>query len=135
MSKKKFQLHPWPAEIFGKNRKMTFQMPASSAVGLSRNCVNIKPLYGRGEGERRLEKTQTIGLNCGMTHSPGKIEYYCRYFIMTFRTQIHKIKFGKNDFHTLQGTMFHHPLTYSSSLKITAAYCTVCTVHRWKSRL
>jgi hypothetical protein len=25
-----------------------------------------------------------------MTHSPGKIEYNCRYFIMTFRTQIHK---------------------------------------------
>ena len=24
MAKKKFQFHPWPAEIFGKNRKMRF---------------------------------------------------------------------------------------------------------------
>ncbi len=24
LAKKKFQLHPWPAEIFGKNRKMRF---------------------------------------------------------------------------------------------------------------
>jgi hypothetical protein len=29
------------------------------------NCGNIKLLYRRGEGERRLEKTQTISLNCG----------------------------------------------------------------------
>jgi hypothetical protein len=57
-----------------------------------------------------------------MTHSPGKIEDNCRYFLMTFRTQIHKKKFGKNGFHTLQGTMSHRPLTNTSSLKITAAY-------------
>jgi hypothetical protein len=43
---------------------------------------------------------------------------------MSFRTQIHKKKFGKNGFHTLQGTMSHRPLTNASSLKITAAYCT-----------
>jgi hypothetical protein len=41
---------------------------------------------------------------------------------MTFRTQIHKRKFDKNGFHTLQGTMSHRPLTNASSLKITAAY-------------
>jgi hypothetical protein len=45
----------------------------------------------------------------------------CRYSIMSIRTQIHKKKFGKNGFHTLQGTMSHRPLTNSSSLKITAA--------------
>ncbi len=39
---------------------------------------------------RRLEIAQTISMNCSMTHSPGKIEYNCRYFIMTFRMQIHK---------------------------------------------
>ena len=44
---------------------------------------------------------------------------------MTFRTQIHKKKFDKNGFHTLQGTMSHRPLTNASSLKITAAYCTL----------
>ncbi len=76
-----------------------------------------------GGGERKLETAQTIGLNCGMTHSSDKIEYNCRYFIMTFRTQIHKKKFGKNCFHTLQGTMSHRPLNNTSSLKITAAYC------------
>ncbi len=58
-----------------------------------------------------------------MTHSHGKIEYNCRYFIMTFRTQIHKKKFGKKCFRTLQGTMSHRPLTNTSSLKIAAAYC------------
>jgi hypothetical protein len=59
-----------------------------------------------------------------MTHSPGKIGDNCRYFLMTFRTQIHKKKFGKNGFHTLQGTMSHRPLTNTSGLKITAAYWT-----------
>jgi hypothetical protein len=88
---------------------------------LLRNCGNIKPLYRRGRGERRLETAQTIGLNCGVTHCPGKIEYNCRYFLMTFRQRIRKDKFSKNDFHTLQGTMFHRPLTNTSSLKITAA--------------
>jgi hypothetical protein len=41
-----------------------------------------------------------------------------------FRTQIHKKKFSKNGFHTLQGTMSHRPLTNASSLKIAAAYRT-----------
>ncbi len=83
---------------------------------------------GEGGGERWLEIAQTIGLDCSMTHSPGKIEYNCRYFIMTFRTQMHNKKFDKNCFHTLQGTMSHRPLTNTSSLKITAAYCT-CRSH------
>ena len=68
-----------------------------------------------------MATAQTIGLNCGVTHCPGKIEYNCRYFIMSFRKQIHKKKVGKNGFHTLQGTMSHRPLTNASSLKITAA--------------
>ncbi len=75
------------------------------------------------EGERTLEIAQTISLNCGVTHSPSKIELNCRYFLMTFRKQIHK-KFGKNGFHTLQGTMYHRPLANTPSLKITAAYYT-----------
>jgi len=90
-----------------------------------RNCWNIKPLYGRGRGERWLDIAQTIGPNCSMTHSPGKIEYNCRYFIMTFRTQIHKKKFGKKCFRNLKGTMYHRPMTNTSSLKIAAAYRTV----------
>jgi hypothetical protein len=52
-----------------------------------------------------------------------KYKYNCRYFLMTFRKRISKKKFSKNDFHTLQGTLFHRPLTNTSSLKITAAYC------------
>jgi hypothetical protein len=51
----------------------------------------------------------------------GKIEYNCRYFIMSFRKQIGEYKFGKNCFHTPQSTMSHR-LTNASSLKITAAY-------------
>ena len=58
---------------------------------------------GRGESADQ-KKTQTISLNCGVTHSRGKIEYNCRYFLMTFRKRIRKNKFSKNDFHTLQGT-------------------------------
>ncbi len=65
---------------------------------LLRNCGNINPLFRRGWGERRIATAQTIGLNCGVTHCPGKIEYNCRYFIMSFRTQIHTKKFGKNVF-------------------------------------
>ena len=76
-------------------------------------------------GELGIDKAQTISPNCGVTHSRGKIEYNCRYFVMTFRKRIRKKKFCKNDFHTLQGTMSHSPLTNTSSLKITAAYCTV----------
>ncbi len=85
------------------------------------NWGNIELLYGRGGGERGIDRAQTIGLNCSMTHSPGKTEYNCRYFIMTFRTQIHKKKLGKKCFRNLQGTMSHRPLTNTSSLKIAAA--------------
>ncbi len=88
------------------------------------NCATIKAVYHRARGERRLEIAQTIGLSCNITHSPAKIEYNCRYFIMTFRIQIHKKKFDTNCFRTLQGTKSHHLLTDTSSLKITAAYCT-----------
>jgi hypothetical protein len=69
-----------------------------------------------------------------MTHSPGKIEYNCRYFILTFRTQIHKKKFGKKCFRNLQGTMSHRPFINTSSLKIAAVYCTVdCFVKSYKT--
>ena len=50
------------------------------------NFAKIKGVYRRARGELGLGIAQTIGLNCSMTHSPGKIEYDCRYFIMTFRT-------------------------------------------------
>jgi hypothetical protein len=62
---------------------------------LPRNCVKITAVYRRAQGERGPDIAQTICLNCSMTHSPGRIEYNCRYFIMSFRTQIHKKKFGK----------------------------------------
>jgi hypothetical protein len=57
---------------------------------LPRNCVNIT---GPGESADQ-KKTQTISLNCGVTHSRGKIEYNCRYFLMTFRKRIRKNKFS-----------------------------------------
>ncbi len=94
---------------------------------LLRNCAKIKAVNGRARGELGPDIAQTIGLNCSMTHSPGRIEYNCRYFLMTIRKRIRKNKFSKNDFHTLQGTMSHRPLTNTSSLKITAAQCVHCT--------
>jgi hypothetical protein len=97
-------------------------MPAYSVVSFSATVEIINRYMGEAGGERKLETAQTIGLNCGMTHSPGKKEYNCRYFIMTFRKQIGEYKIGKNCFHTLQSPMSHRPLTTSSSLKITAAY-------------
>ncbi len=45
---------------------------------------------------------------------------------MTFRTQIHKKKFGKKCFRTLS----HRPLTNTSSLKIAAAYWTYSSLWR-----
>ncbi len=97
---------------------------------LLRNCGNIKPLHRRARGEWGLDIAQTIGPNCSMTHSPGKMENNCRYFIMTFRTQIHQKKFGKKCFRNLQGTMSHRPLTNTSSLKIAAAYSPVRKFNR-----
>ncbi len=98
-------------------------MPVCSVVSFSATVEILIRLYRRGGGERRLDTAQTIGPNCGVTHSPGTIEYNCRYFLMTFRKRIRKNKFSKNGFHNLQGTMSHRPLTNASSLKITAAYC------------
>ncbi len=95
----------------------TFWMPASSVVSFSATVERLKCFIGGRWGERWLEKTQTISLHCGGTPSPGKIEYNCRYFIKTFRKLISEKKFGKICFHTLQGTMFHRPLTNTSSLK------------------
>ncbi len=63
---------------------------------LPRNCVNITEVWfigGRGESADQ-KKIQTISLNCGVTHSRGKIEYNCRYFLMTFRKRIRKTKFS-----------------------------------------
>jgi hypothetical protein len=50
-----------------------------------RNCGKIK-CYMREAGRSADYIAQTVGLNCGMTPSPGKLEYNCRYFLMTFRT-------------------------------------------------
>ncbi len=97
-------------------------MPVCSVVSFSATVEILIRLYRRGGGERQLDTAQTIGPNCGVTHSPGKIVYNCRYFLMTFRKRIRKNKFSKNGFHNLQGTMSHRPLTNASSLKITAAY-------------
>ncbi len=36
---------------------------------------------------------------------------------MTFRKLIRKKKFGKNDFHTLQGTMYHRPAPIEQFLR------------------
>jgi hypothetical protein len=76
---------------------------------LLRNCAKIKAVYRRARGERGHDIAQTIGPNCSMTHSPGKIEYNCRYFLMTFRKQIRKNKFSKNDFHTLSTGYYVSP--------------------------
>jgi hypothetical protein len=98
-------------------------VPASGVVSLTANVLILhRFIGGRGESADQ-EKTKTISLNCGVTHSRGKIEYNCRYFFMALRKRIRKNKFSKNDFHTLQGTMSHRLLTNTSSLKITAAYC------------
>jgi hypothetical protein len=40
---------------------------------LFHNCAKIKAVYQRARGEQGLDIAQTIGLNCSMTHSLGKI--------------------------------------------------------------
>ncbi len=96
-------------------------MSTYSVVSFSATVEILNRYIGEAGGTADQKKTQTIDPNCSMTHSPGKIEYNCRYFIMTFRKQIGEYKFGKNCFHTLQSTMSHRPLTNTSSLKIAAA--------------
>ena len=102
----------------------TLWVPACSAVGFSATVEILIHYLGEAGGSADQITAQTIGLNCGVTHCPGKIEYNCRYFLMTFRKWIRKNKFSKNDFYTLQGTMSHRPMTNTSSLKIAAAYST-----------
>jgi len=109
----------------------TFCVPACSAVGFSATAELLNRHIGEAGESADQKKTQAIDLNCSMTHSPGKIEYNCRYFIMTFRKQIGEYKFGKNCFHTLQSTMSHRPLTNTSSLKIAAA----CGKHMYNFRV
>jgi len=65
-------------------------MPAYSVVIFSAIEEILNHYMKEGGGECELEKAQTIGLNCGVTHSRGKIEYNCRYFLMTFRKRICK---------------------------------------------
>jgi hypothetical protein len=62
-------------------------------------------------------------MNAGHSVSSQLVKYniIVATIFMTFRTQIHKKKFGKNGFRTIQGTMSHRPLSNTSSLKITAA--------------
>ncbi len=103
----------------------TFSVPACSAVGFSATVEILIQYLGEAGGALTWYSTgipRKTGPNCSMTHCPGKIEYNCRYFLMTFRKWISKSKFSKTDFHTLQGIMSHRPLTNTSSLKITAAY-------------
>ncbi len=84
----------WPSNhsenrVFGYGQKSKFLLDFLNArlqcSQLLRNWGNIKPLYVRGRGEHRLEKAQTITVNCGGTPSRSKIKYHCRYFLMTFR--------------------------------------------------
>ncbi len=82
-------------------------MQCSQLLG---NCAKIKAVYRRARGERGLDIAQTIGQNCSMTHCPGKIEYNCRYFIMTFRTQIHKKKNSVKNFSYSTGYFVSPPV-------------------------
>ncbi len=103
-------------------RNSYFSADFLSAVGFSTTVQRLKRFIMEGAGRAQIRNsTDDRSELYSMTHSPGKIEYNCRYFIMTFRTQIHKKKFGKNGFRTLKDIMSHHPLNNTSSLKITAA--------------
>jgi hypothetical protein len=53
------------------------------------NSAKIKAVvYRRAQGEQGLDIAQTFGLNCSMTHSPGKIEYNCRYCAAIYYSQL-----------------------------------------------
>jgi hypothetical protein len=95
-------------------------MPASSVVSHSATVEILNRYMGEGGGALTRYSTDDRSelWRDSLTH---KIEYNCRYFIMSFRKQIGEYKFGKNCFHTLQSTMSHRPLTNASSLKITAS--------------
>jgi hypothetical protein len=72
------------------NFRADFLNARYSVVSFSATEEILNRYMGERGGERGLEKAQTIGLNCGVTHSRGKIEYKCCFFLMTFRKQIHK---------------------------------------------
>jgi hypothetical protein len=78
------------------------------------------------EGERRLEKNTDDLSPLWRASQPKQNNLKLSLLHYDFWQVNRRKKFGKNSFHTLQGTMFHRPLTNTSSFKITAAYCTVC---------
>jgi hypothetical protein len=96
--------------MFKKRPKWDF-LPLNRSESLSFWSGEIKAVYRSTDDLSQLWRD----------FQPGKIEYDWRYFIMTFRTRIHK-KIGRNGFHTLHSTISHRPWTLSSSLKIAAAY-------------
>ena len=105
---------------------LTFWVPGCSAVGFSTTVAYGRPL------KLELLKKRTDARH-SVSSQVVKYNIIGATIFMTFRTQIHKKKFDKNGFHTLQGTMSHRPLTNASSLKITAAYYTcIYTVYKNK---
>ncbi len=88
-------------------------MPACSVVSFSGTVQRLKRfIAGRGESGDWIIYS---------TDDRSELQYDSQ----PWQNRIYKYtkkKFGKNGFHTLQGTMSHRPLTNASSLKITAAY-------------
>ncbi len=125
MAQKNFQLHPWLAKIFVKNRKMFFCKLHSLILGtpFDGSLLFFQHVLFVGSliySYRTYQKTQTVSLNCGGTPSIGQINIIVATLKKNDITQANRRKkLSKNGFHT--GTMFHRPLTISSSLKITAA--------------
>jgi hypothetical protein len=84
-------------------------MFAYSVVSCSETVERLKWFIGE----------RGANIDRGTIPSPGKIELSLLQY--DFPQVNRQKKFGKNGFHTLQGTMFYGPLTNTSSFKITAA--------------
>ncbi len=89
------------------------------------NCGNIKLLYGRGQGEAQTRYSTDDRSELWHDSQPWQNRILLSLLSYDIPHVNMQKKFGKNGFHTLQGTMSHRPLTNTSSLKIPAAYCTL----------
>ena len=82
-----------------------------------RNCGNIKLLYGRGQGEAQTRYSTDDRSELWHDSQPWQNRILLSLLSYDIPHVNMQKKFGKNGFHTLQGTMSHRPMTNTSSLK------------------
>ncbi len=111
--------------------RATFWMPVCNVVSFSATVEILTIIWEKPGGALTRNSTDDRS-ELWRDSKPVKIEYNCRYFILSFRRQIGEHKFGKNGFHTLQSTMSHRPPPIDQFLKFKN-HCSLIFIPCWRS--